>query len=114
MAKSPKENANTPAGKGLTVEAQKDLIQEEIQRVTKLAKEKEEISIEEINEMLHPGIVDPEVLDSFMQALEVNGVILTEVSEMKKEEDEDGNLFLSEVDKDSEEEQEEKNRRCEG
>ncbi|MCB9026974.1 MAG: RNA polymerase sigma factor RpoD [Bdellovibrionaceae bacterium] len=108
MSKNPKENAKTPVEKELPIERQKELIQEEIQRVTKVAKEKEEISIEEINEMLHQGIVNPVVLDSFMQALEVNGVIITEVSEEKKDDEDEENLFGGSGRESEEDEPEEK------
>ena len=115
MTKNPTENAKANAEKQLPLERQKEIIQEEIQRVTKVAKEREEISIEEINEMLHPGIIHAEVLDSFMQALEVNGVIITEVSEEKKEDEEEESLFLSDAEAEAEdEEQEEKNEDSKG
>ena len=40
-----------------------------------------------------------------MQALEVNGVILSEVSENKKEDEDEGNLFLSDVESDSDDDE---------
>ncbi len=107
MTKKPKENGSSKAENELTLERQKELIQEEIQKVTRLAKEREEISIEEINEMLHPGLVDAGVLDLFMQALEVNGVILSDLSDEKKEDEEEGVLF-SDSDSESEDEDEDK------
>jgi RNA polymerase primary sigma factor len=92
--------------KELSLEQQQELIREEIQRFIKLSKERTALSIEEINELLPVEIVSPTVLDTFMQALEVNGVAITEPSENKKDEEED-QFFLSDPDKESAEEEEE-------
>ncbi len=72
---------------------QREIIVEEIQRFVKLSKDNGGISIAEINELLPQEVVLPEVLDSFMQALEVNGVIITEVSDNNDNEDDDDVLF---------------------
>ncbi|RZA13334.1 MAG: hypothetical protein EOP10_29905, partial [Proteobacteria bacterium] len=63
------------ATKEVSRNEQLSLIKEEIQRFIKLAKDKGHLTIEEINEQLPAEIVDASALDSFMQALEVNGVI---------------------------------------
>ncbi|MCB0419406.1 MAG: RNA polymerase sigma factor RpoD [Bdellovibrionales bacterium] len=84
----------------LSMEQQQALIVEEIQRFIKFAKEKGSITITEINELLPQEIIAAPVLDSFMQALEVNGVLITEAG--KNGSDDEENLFLS--DPDSEEE----------
>jgi RNA polymerase primary sigma factor len=79
----------------LSEKEQQAMIVEEIQRVIKLAKEKGQLTVEEINESLPAEILSPVVIDQFMQALEVNGVIITDHTEKAKKdgEDEDG-LFL--------------------
>src|SRR5690606_26440608 len=72
---------------------QQALIVEEIQRFIKMAKERGQLSIEEINELLPQEIIAPSVLDTFMLALEKNGVIITEQAENKKERDDEEALF---------------------
>ncbi len=93
---------NSSEVKALSLVEQQSLIKEENQRFIKLAKEKGFITIEEINELLPPEILDPSVLDSFMQALEVNGVVITDLSQKKDTDDETG-AFLGDPDKDEEE-----------
>jgi RNA polymerase primary sigma factor len=92
----------------LTLKQQEEQIKEEIQRFIKLAKERGSLAIEEINELLPPELLAASVLDSLMQALEVNGVVLTDSSENKKD-DEEEQFFLadpnSEVDEDEEAEE---------
>ncbi len=92
--------------KELSLEQQQEMIREEIQRFVRLSKERVSIAIEEINELLPPEIIAPSVLDTFMQALEVNGVTITETLE-NKEKDEDDQFFLSDPDKEEKEEEEE-------
>jgi RNA polymerase primary sigma factor len=92
--------------KELSLQQQEEMIREEIQRFIRLSKERASISIEEINEMLPPEIIASSVLDTFMQALEVNGVQITDSSENKKEDEED-QFFLSDPDKEDKEEEEE-------
>lgn len=99
------KDSGTPV-RELTLSQQEELIREEIQRFVKLAKERPALSIEEINELLPPEIIAASVLDTFMQALEVNGVAITEVSENKKEDEED-QFFLADPDKEQDEEEEE-------
>ncbi|MBX3020247.1 MAG: RNA polymerase sigma factor RpoD [Bdellovibrionales bacterium] len=106
MSKNTSDKDSEQPVKELTLAQQEELIREEIQRFVKLAKERPALSIEEINELLPPEIIAPSVLDTFMQALEVNGVAITEVSENKKEDEED-QFFLSDPDKETSEEDEE-------
>ncbi|MNJ93446.1 RNA polymerase sigma factor RpoD [compost metagenome] len=91
--------------KVLSLQEQETLIKEEIQRFLKLAKEKTALTIEEINELLPPEIIAPSVLDSFMQALEINGVVISDLSETSKDDEEGG--FLADPDSDDEEVDEE-------
>jgi RNA polymerase primary sigma factor len=105
MSSSKTKTDSTDTQSGLTLEAQKAIIVEEIQRVIKLFKEKGALTVEEINESLPQDINDPLVLDQFMQALEVNGVIISDNAENRKESDEEEGLFLDEA-KDGEEAEE--------
>ncbi len=68
----------------------------------KLAKDKGILTIEEINELLPPEILAPSVLDSFMQALEINGVAIADLPEVKTD-DEGKETFLADPDKEDEE-----------
>lgn len=95
----PNSGSKDPS-KELSVAEQEVLIIEEIQKFIKLAKEKTQLNIEEINEMLLPEILAPSVLDSFMQALEANGVVITELAEKDEEE---GDAFLANPDSEDEE-----------
>jgi RNA polymerase primary sigma factor len=95
------------APKELSVADQQNLIREEIQRFIKLAKDKGFLTIEEINDLLPVEIVNPGVLDSFMQALEVNGIIITDLSAQKKEEGDETGTFLADPEKETEEEADE-------
>src|ERR1700722_15262886 len=106
MSKNTTGNEPEITPNGLSLEQQQSMIHEEIQRFVKLSKERASISIEEINELLPPEIIASSVLDTFMQALEVNGVTITEASENKKD-DEDDQFFLSDPDKEEKEEEEE-------
>ena len=99
--------ANKNGSVGLSAEQQKDIIAEEIQRFIKSYKEKESLTIEEINDQLPQEITDPGVLDYMMQALEVNGETITDLSENKKgEEEEEG--FLADPEKVSSDDEDEK------
>lgn len=92
----------------LTLEAQQAMIKEEIQRFIKIAKDKGFLVIEEVNDLLPAEIIDASVLDTFMQALEVNGVIVTDLSEQKRKEEGEGDgAFLADPDKEVEEEADE-------
>ena len=96
-----KSNSND-AVKELSLVEQETLIKEEIQRFLKVAKEKGALTIEEINELLPPEIIASTVLDMFMQAMEINGVSITDLSELKSDEDKES--FLADPDKEDEEE----------
>lgn len=89
----------------LSEKEQQNLIVEEIQRFIKLSKEKDILTIEEINETLPAEIVSAAVLDQFMQALEVNGVVITDGLENNKDDEE--NPFMDESNEESESEEEE-------
>ena len=90
------------ASKELSIGEQNVQIREEIQRFIKLAKDKGFLTIEEINELLPPEIIDPGALDAFMQALEVNGVIITDLTANKKEGEDEQSAFLADPDKEEE------------
>ena len=100
------EENQVVAPKEMSLADQQNLIKEEIQRFVKLARDKGFLTIEEINDLLPAEITDASVLDSFMQALEVNGVIITELV-AKKEEGEEGGAFLADPDKEVDEEEDE-------
>ncbi|MFN7454965.1 MAG: RNA polymerase sigma factor RpoD [Pseudobdellovibrionaceae bacterium] len=93
--------------KVLTVQEQDSMIREEIQKFLKMAKEKGSLTIEEINELLPQEITASSVLDSFMQALEVNGVVITDLSELNKKDDEEKDAFLADPDKEDDDSDEE-------
>lgn len=94
----------------LPLDEQKKVIKEEIQRFIKLGKEQGSVTIEEINELLHPGILDPVVLDEFMQALEVHGVNISEDTESKSDDDEEDTdeFVLANPDEESDDDEDEK------
>ena len=73
----------------------KMVITEEIQKFIKLGKEQGSLAVKEINELLPPEILDPGLLDEFMQALEVNGINITESSENKLDPDDANQTILS-------------------
>ena len=91
--------------KEISLAEQEALIKEEIQRFLKLAKEKGSLSIEEINDLLPPEIIASTVLDSFMQALEINGVVITDTLDGKS--DDEKEAFLADPDSEEEDEEEE-------
>ncbi len=93
--------------KSKTIEAseakQSKLVLEEIKKFIALAKEKGGLTVEEIDEGLPKEIISTKALDEFMQALEVNGINVSEpgVDEVSEEESET-DFFLA--DPESEEE----------
>ena len=93
--------------KSLTVAEQETLVKEEIQRFLRLAKEKGSLTIEEINDQLPVEILAASVLDSFMSALEIAGVVITDMTEAKKSDDEEKDQFLADPDKEDEDADEE-------
>jgi RNA polymerase primary sigma factor len=95
--------AASAASKEMAVSDQNVLIREEIQRFIKMSRDKGFLTIEEINELLPQELIDPGVLDAFMQALEVNGVIITDLSANKKDGDDEAQNFLADPDKEEEE-----------
>ncbi|MBX2987882.1 MAG: RNA polymerase sigma factor RpoD [Bdellovibrionaceae bacterium] len=99
--KSGTPNTKEPT-KVLSLVEQEALIKEEIQRFLKLAKEKGSLMIEEINELLPPEILAVSALDAFMSALEQNGVVITDLSEVRSGE-EGENSFLADPAKEDEE-----------
>jgi RNA polymerase primary sigma factor len=113
MSKTTPENESEKTVKELTLSQQEDLIKEEIQRFIKMAKDRPSLAIEEINELLPPEIIAASVLDTFMQALEVNGVVITDALE-KKDDDEDDQFFLTDPDKEDKDEEEEEEKESEG
>lgn len=89
-------NGQSEELKNLSIPEQDALAKEELQKLIKLAKEKGRITIEEINEALPPEVLAVSVLDSFMQSLEANGVVITEHSEAAKQEEQEE--FLANAD----------------
>jgi RNA polymerase primary sigma factor len=82
---------------------QSKMVLDEIKKFIALGKEKGALSVEEIDEALPKEIISIKALDEFMQALEVNGVTISEpgVAETSEEESEE-DFFLA--DPESEEE----------
>lgn len=105
MSETVLDQSAAPTGE-LTAEQQHASIQEEIQKFTKLAKDKGFLTIEEINDLLPAEIIEPSALDAFMHALEVGGVIITELA-AKKDIDDEATGFLGDPDKEDEEEADE-------
>jgi RNA polymerase primary sigma factor len=94
----------------LSIAEQEVLIKEEISKFLILAKEKGALTIEELNDLLPPEIIAPSVLDSFMHALEINGVVITDHNETKSAEGEENAAFLTDpeaADEDSDSEEKE-------
>ncbi len=108
----PKGKSKEPV-KQLSVAEQELLIKDEIQRFLKMSKEKEMLTIEEINELLPPEILAPSVLDSFMLALESNGVVLMDISELTKVAEEGDPGFLADPDKDNDDDDEDEKQESE-
>lgn len=106
MTNKSNENTSAEPQNGLPVEEQKMVITEEIQKFIKLGKEQGSLAVKEINELLPPEILDPGLLDEFMQALEVNGINITESSENKLDPDdaESDDFILSDPDEENEDE----------
>lgn len=92
--------------KVLSLTEQEAIIKEEIQRFLAIAKEKKSLTIEEINELLPQEITLAPVLDAFMQALEANGVSISDHTDAAKSEDGDS-PFLSDIEDEDEDVDEE-------
>lgn len=101
MAKSKKPEIETPEVIKLSVDEQKTLIQDEIQRFIALAKQKEYLTFEEVHELLPPEIVAIEALDMFMHGMETHSVKIIETPSIKDNESEE---FSLDSGKDDEEE----------
>jgi RNA polymerase primary sigma factor len=107
MSSMKTKNDKDKATPTLSEKDQQVMIVEEIQRFIKLAKERGSLSIEELNEQLPQEITSAAVLDQFMQALEVNGVIITDNSESKSKEEDEAALFAEDGTGDDDEHDEE-------
>ncbi|HEX4923838.1 MAG TPA: RNA polymerase sigma factor region1.1 domain-containing protein, partial [Bdellovibrionales bacterium] len=107
MSKNKPADDKKEGRKELTLKEQEALINEEIQKFIALAKTKGELSIEEINENLPAEITAPEVLDSLMQALDVNGVKISDAAGNKDTEAGEGGEFLADPAAAEEEDEEE-------
>src|SRR5438105_590533 len=105
MTKSKKSDESKAGSKDLSIKDQQHLISEEVQRFIALSKQKGELTIEEINEQLPAEIIAPEVLDSFMQALDVGGVKISDLSGNKEAEGEETSEFLADPNREEEEEE---------
>jgi len=101
------ETQNDPK-KELSLKEQEVIIHEEIQRFVALAKQKGELTIEEINEGLPTEVVAPEVLDAFMHGLDVAGVKISDLSGQRDQDGEEGSGFLADPVKDEDDDEEEK------
>ncbi len=100
-----KSDTRTSEPKTLDVTGQNALLKDEIERFTRMSREKGFITVEELNDLLPAEIIDAGVLDTFMSALDSAGVIITEPSQ-KKEGDEEGATFLADPDAEEEEKDE--------
>lgn len=92
----------------LTQAEQESLIKEEILKFTKLSKDKGFLTIEEINELLPAEIILPAVLDTFMNALEMAGVVITDLSDNQKagQAEDDGTQLFTESEDEEEKDEE--------
>ena len=93
--------------KELSTDDQMAIVKEEIQRFTKIAKDRGFLTIEEINELLPPEVIAAPVLDNLMQSLQVSGVNITESSENSKDEGGGRDFFLDSAESGTQEEKEE-------
>ena len=93
----------------MSEDAQKKAIKDEIKKFIALAKEKDgNLTAEEIDENLPKALVASSVLDQFMQALEVNGVTVTDGEEPEeKEEESQEDFYLADPEQEEEQDQEE-------
>lgn len=90
----------------MSVEAQRAAIKEEIERFSRMGREKGYLLIDEVNDLLPPEIVDAAALDELLQALESAGIAITEPASNKKDGEEDLQSFLGDPDQEQEEEDE--------
>jgi len=101
--------AKTKNNVTLTEEAQKKLIKEEIKKFITLAHEKgDALTAKEVDENLPKGIVSHLILDQFMQAMEVNGVVISDENHQEEaEEEKNEDFYLADPEKEDEQDQEE-------
>ena len=105
MGQTMTKNNKSTHGGGLSEAAQREVIAEEIQNFTTLSKEKGELSIAEINELLPAEVLSPVVLDSFMMSLKEKGIIITEnVKDIQSFAKSGDSFFLSDPEKPDEDE----------
>lgn len=106
MAKERTQTTKEQKAKELTVEQQVALVNEEIQRLIALSKQKGELTIEEVNELLSVEIIAAQALDQFMHGLEASGVKIID-SSTKKEgaEGAEGQFLLDEEQEEEEKEE---------
>ncbi len=104
MTKNKTNSEEVSQIKVLTLEAQKALIVEEIQRFIALSKQKDYLTFEEINELLPAEIIATIALDEFMAAMELHGVKIIETSSTK---DKEGEEFMLDTGKEAGAEEEE-------
>ncbi len=93
----------------LTEDAQKKLIKEEIKKFISLAHAKSDVlTAKEVDENLPKGIISHLVLDQFMQAMEVNGVSVTDETQQEEAEEENNeDFYLADPEQEEEQDQEE-------
>ena len=104
-----KSKAKAKSSGMLSEEAQKKLIKEEIKKFVSLAHEKADaLTAKEIDENLPKAIVSVSVLDQFMQAIEVHGILITGENLYEESEEENGeDFYLADPDQEEEQDQEE-------
>ncbi len=107
MAKNKKSDINLAEVNVLPVEEQKTLIHDEIQRFINLAKQKDFLTFDEVNELLPPEIIAAEALDMLMAGLENHNVKIIDSSSIK-DKDESEEFSLDSGKDDDEEDAEEK------
>lgn len=71
--------------KGAPIEEQFQIMKQEVQILIKMFQEKGYITVEEINDLLPPEILAPQVLDNMMETLETKGVVISQDSEIGKQ-----------------------------
>jgi len=100
MAKKDTDHSN--GANATTMSELQSLLNAEIARFIKLAKEKGSLTVKTIDEQLAPEINTSELLDSFMTALEMAGIAIEDHNEADSEENEG---FLEDSDTDLDEEE---------
>ena len=88
--------------KELSKEDQEGLIEGEIKRFVKIAERNGNLTIEDIDYYLPNEIIDPTVLDKFMQTLQVKGIKIVEASKRKSQDKSENPLFSASSDESEE------------